>query len=208
MAAKVGMLEEHLKFIGKTSDRRKCSRSALAEANVDKRLAGKKGSTNKYRYCPISAGEKSTATPDDEAQSTSQPQTRWYSEIYRNNNRFVLRILPKEAKICKGWNNHFCHRQRIIPHDLVLEHKERYYFPIDGDWKKKQASNKEASRFYHADPGCVQPRFPYFSKAYIEITQEVENLLSESHKSHLRNDCAVGSKHYSYKKLRTFVDWN
>ena len=102
MAAKVGMLEEHLKFIGKTSDRRKCSRSALAEANVDKRVAGKKGSTNKYRYCPISAGEKSAATPDDEAQSTSQPQTRWYSEIYRNNNRFVLRILPKEAKICKG----------------------------------------------------------------------------------------------------------
>ena len=157
------MLEEHLKFIGKTSDRRKCSRSALAEADVDKRVAEKKGSTNKYRYCPISAGEKSTATPDDEAQSTSQPQTRWYSEIYRINNRFVLRILPKEAKICKGWNNHFCHRQRIIPHDLVLEHKERYDFPLDGDWKKKKASNKEASRFHHADPDCVQPRFPYFS---------------------------------------------
>ena len=49
MTEKVGMLEEHLKFIGKTSDRRKCSRSALAEANVDKRVAGKKGSTNKYR---------------------------------------------------------------------------------------------------------------------------------------------------------------
>ena len=129
MAAKVGMLEEHLKFIGKTSDRRKCSRSALAEADVDERVAEKKGSTNKYRYCPISAGEKSTATPDDEAQSTSQPQTRWYSEIYRDNKRFVLRILPKEAKICKGWNNHFCHRQRIIPHDLVLEHKKRYDFP-------------------------------------------------------------------------------
>ena len=42
--------------------------------------------------------------------------------------------------------------------------KERYFFPIDGDWKKKQASNKEASRYYHADPGCVQPRFPYFTK--------------------------------------------
>lgn len=59
---------------------------------------------------------------------------------------------------------------------------------IDGDWKKKQSStDKEASHFYHADPGCVQPRFPYFSNAYIQIPQEVENLLSESHKSHLKN---------------------
>ena len=96
------MLDEHLKFIGKTSDRRKYSRSTLAEANVDKRVAGKKGSTNKYRYCPIFAGDKSTATPGYEAQSTSQAQTRWYSEIYRNNNWFALRILPKEATICKS----------------------------------------------------------------------------------------------------------
>ena len=27
----------------------------------------------------------------------------------------------------------------VIPHDLVLEHKERYDFPLDGDWKKKKS---------------------------------------------------------------------
>ena len=101
---------EHLKFSGKTNDRRKCSRSTLAEAYVDKRVAGKKGSTNKYRCRPTSAGDKSTSTPKSETQSTSQPQTRLYSAIYHNDNPFVLRILPKEAKICKGCNNHFCHR--------------------------------------------------------------------------------------------------
>ena len=57
-------LDEHLKFTGKTSDQRKCSRSALAEAYVDKRAAGKKASTNKYRYRPTSAGEKSNAPCD------------------------------------------------------------------------------------------------------------------------------------------------
>ena len=97
---------EHFKFTDKSNDRRKCSRSTLAEAYVDKRVAGKKGSTNKYRYRPTSA----TSTPDSETQSTSQPQTRLYSAIYHNDNPFVLRILPKEAKICKGCNNHFCHR--------------------------------------------------------------------------------------------------
>ena len=56
-------LDENLKFTGKTSDQRKCSRSALAEANVDKMVAGKKGST-KYRYRPTFAGEKSKAPWD------------------------------------------------------------------------------------------------------------------------------------------------
>ena len=54
-------LDEHLKFTGKTNDQRKCSRSPLAEAYVDKRAARKKGSTNKYEYRPTSAGEKSNA---------------------------------------------------------------------------------------------------------------------------------------------------
>ena len=52
VAAKVGMLEEHLKFIGKTSDRRKCSRSTLAEANVDKRVAGKNNNNNNTLFHP------------------------------------------------------------------------------------------------------------------------------------------------------------
>ena len=58
-------LDEHLKFTGKTSDQRKFSRSALAEAYVDKRVAGlgKKGAT-KYRYRPTSAAEKSNAQWD------------------------------------------------------------------------------------------------------------------------------------------------
>ena len=57
-------LDEHLKFTGKTSDQRKCSRSALTEGYVDKRVARKTGSTNKYQYHPTSAGEKSNAPWD------------------------------------------------------------------------------------------------------------------------------------------------
>ena len=45
-------LDEHLKFTGKTRGQRKCSRSALTGAYVDKRVTGKKGSTNKYQYRP------------------------------------------------------------------------------------------------------------------------------------------------------------
>ena len=237
MTEKVGRLDVHLKLISKTSDRRKCSRSALPEVNVDKKVAGGKGSTNNYRYCPTSAGKKSTAMlikPRtrfgvnvrkfwlDQIYSSSPsvfcPTTRWNGSFQEHHNDypFILRILPNEAKICKDWSKHFCHRQRIIPHDFVLEQKKRYWFPTDGDWNKKQASNKEASRFYHADPSSVQPRFPYFSVAYIEIPQEAGNLLSESRESHWRNkfslscnDRAGGSKHdwhRMYKKLWSLLD--
>ena len=57
-------LDEHLKFTGKTSDQRKCSRSSLTEAYVEKRVSGKKGSTTKYHYRPASAGEKSNVPWD------------------------------------------------------------------------------------------------------------------------------------------------
>ena len=203
------MLEEHLKFIGKTSDRRKCSRSALAEANVDKRVAGKKGSTNKYRYCPISAGEKSTATPDDEAQSTSQPQTRWYSEIYRNNNRFVLRILPKEAKICKGWNNHFCHTS--WPSSRA---QGEVRFP---PWRRLEEKKKRQTRRHRDFITLIQIVFNRDSPISITSGLHRNSTRSWSPSKWVSqaafpcrcNDCTCGSKHHSYrmyKKLRSLLD--
>ena len=57
-------LDEHLKFTGKSSDQRKCSRRALTEAYVEKRVAGKMGSIKTYQYRPTSAGEKSNALWD------------------------------------------------------------------------------------------------------------------------------------------------
>ena len=68
-----------------------------------------------------------------------------YQEIHHNNNPFILRILPKEAKTCKQCPNDFCHHFRIIPTDLVFQHV-RFYYPLNGDRKKKQASTKEARR--------------------------------------------------------------
>ena len=78
-----------------------------------------------------------------------------------------------------------CHRQKVIPFDLVFSHKEQHYFPLHGDWKNKQASNKESTRYHHADPKCIMPRFPYFTNDYIEIPSEVRNSLQESHKVYM-----------------------
>ena len=185
VAEKSGILRQHLGHICKDQGQKGQSRTALAEAFVNKSVAGKKGSTNKFHYRPHNAN--CTTENAMQSQVSSGNTTHVYSEIYHNDNPFVLCMLPPEAKTCKGCKHDFCHRQKIIPYDLVFEHKERYYFPLQGDWKNKIATNKEATRYYHADPKCIMPRFPYFTIDYIEIPSEVKTSLQESHKVYLKN---------------------
>ena len=181
VAERVGMLEEHIRFITKSSNQ-KGQRSALAEANVNKTVAGKKGSTCRYPYCPQPSVQQQSFTE----RASQQPAGQMYTQIHHNDNPFVLRILPKDAKSCKQCKNDFCHRLQTAPFDLIFEHKERFYFPVNGDWKNKQVSNREATRYYHADYNCVKARFPYFTNDYIEIPPDVRAILRESHKDHLR----------------------
>ena len=183
VAEKVGILEQHIQFIFKPSTKAG-PRSALAEANVNKEVAGKKGGKNKYPYRPSRSQQE--VADKASGQGLFQSSTTYtYNEIHHNDNPFVLRILPKNAKTCKQCKTDFCHRLRIIPNDLVFEHQERFYFPLNGDWKQKQASAKEAIRYYHADLTCMKARFPYFAKEYIAIPPEVSSLLHESHKTYL-----------------------
>lgn len=46
---------------------------------------------------------------------------------------------------------------------------------------KNKRQTRRNRAFITLIQSSVQPQFPYFSMAYIEIPQEVENLLSESH---------------------------
>lgn len=179
----IGMLDEHLKFIAKTSGRREYSRGNLAEVNVDKSVAGKKGSTYKHWYRPTSEREKSATAPDNEADGTNQQHTELYSEIYHNDNPFVLCLLPKEAKLGKGCNYHFCHRQRM-PHDLVLEHKERYFLP---HWRGLEEKNKRLTRRHRAITMLIQVVFNSGSPISLRTT-------SKYHKK-LKTFCASLTSH-------------
>ena len=189
VAEKNGLLHEHLQFTCKGAARKGASRTPLAEAIDNKAVAGKKGSTKKfhYRHSQSSIGATGSTNNNEIKSTNSQSGNRTYTEIHHNDNPFNVRILPLEAKIYKGCGNNFCHRQRIMPYDLALEHKEKYYFPVDGDWKKKQATNKESSRYYHADIKCIMTRFPYFTKEYKEISSTVKASLLESHKVNLND---------------------
>ena len=176
-----GFLEKHLNHVAKKSGPR-CTKAALAEANVDKQRAGKKGGRNKTRYRP----SKQQTTPTEVQKQRSHDL---YTHIHHNDNPFVVRLLPEEAKKCKTCSVHFSHRQRHVPFDLVLEHKERWYFPKEGDWNNKVPTNKEGKRFYHPNlQKCLKPRFPYITSQYIKVPEETIGKLQESHKELLRRE--------------------
>ena len=151
------MLRKHLEQIYKGQGENKASRTALSEAFVNKSVAGKKGSRNKFHY-RFSNANNSTTNAMQSKEESSNNDTYVYHEVYHNDYPLVSCMLPSDAKTCKGCKNDFCHRQKMTPMDLVFSHKERYFFPLHGDWKNKQASNKESTRYYNADPKCITRR--------------------------------------------------
>ena len=102
VADKVGILEQHIQFISKSSAK-KGPRSALEEAVVNKEVAEKKGGKNKYPYRP------SRSQQEVHWQGLSQSSTSYtYEKIHHSDNPFVLHTLPKNAK-CKQCGMDFCH---------------------------------------------------------------------------------------------------
>ncbi|KAJ8017898.1 hypothetical protein HOLleu_44425 [Holothuria leucospilota] len=176
-----GILTQHLKSI-KQKGGIKRSRTELLEGNVDKDRAGKKGARNKFKF-----KKPPRTTTSDCANNGHTDQA--YSALHHNDNMFIVQLLTPQAKQCKTCGVDFCHRQKIRPYDLVLELKERWYFPLHGDWGKKKSSTKETSRFCHPDlDRCIKPRFPYFTNEYLHIPDEVMEKLHRSHRNLLNRE--------------------
>lgn len=180
VAARQSTLSTHFNFLKKKSN--KGGRAALAEHDVNKHTAGKKGSRNKDSYRP--ERESSSAA----AAGTSNEASQTFTEIHHNENQFDLMLLPKEAKTCKTCEIEFCQRKQVITFNMVFAHKERWLYPVDGDWSKPKASKKETTRYYHTTRKCIMQRFPYFSWDYVEISSSAADSITESHKKYLRSE--------------------
>ena len=148
VAALQSILPAHLNFVERKSRRNGGGRTALAEHDVNKKTAGKKGGKNKNNYRP--ARGKDVVASDEARQGNPL-----FSAIHHNNNPFVLRFLHENAKRCQACDTDFCHRKRVIPFDLIFEHRERWYYPVDGNWSNRKASQKETTRYYHTTRQCM-----------------------------------------------------
>ena len=139
----------------------------------------KKGGKNKYGYRPARGKAQPSSSRSMETATTSGPL---YSEIHHNENKFELMFLVEGAKRCKSCHLDFCHRKKVIPFDVIFSHKERWMYPINGDWSNCKPSQRKTVRYYHASMKCLISRFPYFTADYICIPSDVEESLRDSHK--------------------------
>ena len=107
-AAFKSILAAHLDFMRKESKKNR-NRTALAEHDICKETAGKKGGKNKYGYRPA----RGMAQPSS-SDSVETASTPLYSEIYHNENLFELMFLSEGATRCKLCHLDFCHRKKVI----------------------------------------------------------------------------------------------
>ena len=149
----------HLNFIKKKSTKGH-RKTALVEYEVRMEIAGKKGGKNKYPYRPARGKETSptgTITRTQEEQANTNPL---YTEIYHNENTFILMFLTNGAKRCKSY-----------PLDLYLYTPLTLYFHTRNDGHKqkfeKQIGEKQAT---------VSP----VDTPYVDKTNWVVNLSSRS----------------------------
>ena len=136
--------------------------------------------------------------------STSPPdmiQSRLFTEIYHNENPFVLTFYLEDSQFkkkdkqaekkgrkmqCITCHNNFPSLS-ISPYDLALRHCERWRYPDlsnpRGQWL---VSAKETAMFYHIDPEhCLRPRHPYFSHESVLVPEEIKEKLRPVHQNFL-----------------------
>ena len=112
--------------------------------------------------------------------SSDSPETAstpLHLEIYNNENFFELTFLSEGATWCKSCHLDFCQGKKVITFGVIFSHKERWMYPIKGDWSSCKPSHRETVRYYHAAKKCLTNRFPYFSLEYIHIRSDVKESL-------------------------------
>lgn len=185
VASLKNVLSDHVRYIQRKTTPSKVT--PLAEHDVDKQTAGKKGARNKFPY----RKERYVAHETTGGDGDTDMQHGVFTEIHHNNNPFVLEFLHDGAKMCKSCKVEFCTRKKVVPFDVIFAHNERYFFPLKGDWSNKRASAKEATRYYHPTKACLLQRFPYFTVDFVEIPQHIRMALRESHKIYLRKELGL-----------------
>ena len=94
-----------------------------------KETAGKKGDRDKYPYRPARGKETfptGTITRTEEEQANTNPL---YTEIYHNENPFILMFLTDEAKRCKSCHLDFVTERRSSPLTLYFHTGNGGCFP-------------------------------------------------------------------------------
>ena len=175
---------------------------ALPEFLTHYREKKNKASRVMFQKVPTNAGEKPSSkrrkgknniearpiTEEVDPHNLSHPKPPRYTEHFHNDEPFYV-VFTKDhpqASQCISCDIAFPRRMPMAPYDLAFAHKERWEYPVKDDKGKvvgkRITKSKLTNRFYCLRPECVLKRHPYFWKGLIQVKDEVEKELKESHK--------------------------
>ena len=122
----------------------------------------------------------------------SYPRSTPFTEAWHNNEPFyaVFVMDYRRAKQCEHCRNAFprSRKMRLIPFDLVILHRERYWYP-DPKTKKWQLTKKQlGKKFYCIKRNCISERFPYFWVGLLKVKKAICEKLKEGHLTQLKKE--------------------
>ena len=174
VAEKVAILKAHVHFLRKSPRRKAPSKSALVEPTKD--AQGKKGGSHKNPWRPSRAKCTQRAT----SQSANE---RPFTKIHHNNKSLVLCFLDDVPKAieCRQCHIEFPRRKKIIPHDVILSHEEKWSYPDPQQPGRRLPSTKYTTKYYCVKGSCIKTRCPYYDSSLLQITPEASSRLQKSH---------------------------
>ena len=119
------------------------------------------------------------AIVDEKEDATENSIYEGFNQPWHNNNPFVLvdnSVIRNKSAQCPTCKCEFPQPTggkwalRPMPHDICVEHKERYQF-YDRSQKEIKVSKKQTRNvYYHLSPQCLAKRHPYFNPRLFEVS--------------------------------------
>ena len=108
--------------------------------------------------------------------------------VWENENDFFLMFRTCNQKKCISCK---AECSKVAPNNLCISHKEKYFYPYQGDFHDMRLSKTEKNFYYHVSFACIKSRHPNFRNDSLKIPDDVKTNFKDSHHLFLKNSLGI-----------------
>ena len=109
-------------------------------------------------------------------------------EVWEYEKDFFLMFRTCNQKKCISCKAEF---DKVPPNNLCISHKEKYFYPYQGNFQDMRLSRAEKNFYYHASLACIKNRHPKFLNDSLKIPDDVKANLKDCHQLFLKNSLGI-----------------
>lgn len=109
-------------------------------------------------------------------------------EVWENEKDFFLMFRTCNQKKCISCKAEF---DKVPPNNLCISHKEKYFYPYQGNFQDMRLSRAEKNFYYHVSLACIKNRHPKFLNDSLKIPDDVKANLKDCHQLFLKNSLGI-----------------